>query len=144
MSPRESIEKKLLDALLEPLNIGDLHLRLMLKEYNTYTVDPLLVKRFLKSFYNNLWNNPKYQKKIKLDILVGKHKEKAFLEIKSNAVCTKDDLAPLMKQMGKKISVFMNHIDAVQIRRAQLAYFFAHVINMHQDPIEAVSYTSLS
>lgn len=125
-------------ALLKPINIGDLHLRLMLKNSNMYTIDPDLVKMFFKSFYNNLWNNPKLQKMINLEILVGRHNEKAFLEIKSNAICTKDDIAPLMKQRTKKVSVFMNHIDAVQIRRAQLAYFFANVINMHQDPIDTV------
>lgn len=77
--------------------MGDLHMRLMMKNYNMYNIDPELIKKFLKSFYNNLWNNEKSKKKIKLEVLVGKHNEKAFLEIKSNAICTKDDLAPLMK-----------------------------------------------
>lgn len=138
-NPRETIQENLLKALLKPINTGDLHLRLMLKNPSMYSIDPDLIKMFLKSFYNNMWNNPDMKKKIKLDILVGKHDEKAFLEIKSNAVCTKDDIAPLMKQRKKKVSVFMNHIDAVQIRRAQLAYFFANVINMHQDPIDTVN-----
>lgn len=77
-----------------------------------------MVKDFLKTFYSHLWTNPLTRKKIKLDILQGNHNEKAFIEVKSNAECTKDDLAPLFKPLTKKNSVFYNHIDAVQIRRA--------------------------
>lgn len=137
-NPRSTIQERLLKALMKPVNTGDLHLKLMLTKPKMYTIDESLIKMFMKSFYNNLWNNPKLKKKIKLEILVGKHTERAFVEIKSNPICTKDDVAPLIRQRGKKNSIFVNHLDAVQIRRAQLAYFFANVINMHQDPIDTV------
>ena len=78
------------------MNVGDLHIRMMLKYNEMYAVDPDLIKMFLRSFYNHLWNSPKSRKKIKLDVLMGEHNEKAFIEIKSNAECTKDDLAPLV------------------------------------------------
>lgn len=132
------MKSKLLSALTEPLNIGDLHLRLLAKNSNMYNVNPDLFGKFIRSFYKTLWDDKKLSKKIKVDILVGSHNEKAFLEIKSNAVCTKDDLSPLFKQSNKEGSVFINHIDAVQIRRAQLAFFFSSVVNMNQDPINTV------
>lgn len=121
---------------MEPMNNGDLHLRLILKYHSMYSIDIGLVKSFIKVFYTNLWNNHELNLKLNLETLMGPHNETAFLEIKSNAVCTKDDLSPLFISKKKDSSVFYNHVDAVQIRRAQLANFFANVVNMHQDPID--------
>jgi hypothetical protein len=77
--------------------MGDLHLRLLAKNPSMYNISADLLDKFLRSFYLTLWEDKKISKKIRLDVLVGSHNEKAFLEIKSNAVCTKDDLAPLFK-----------------------------------------------
>jgi hypothetical protein len=139
-NPRASARERLMEALLEPDNIGDMHLRLMLKNHNMYNIDPELIKDFLKSFYVTLWTGkPEHKKKLRLVNLVGSHDEKGFVEIRSNAVCTQEDLAPLISPMQKGTSLFINHIDAVQVRRAQLSYFLATVINMHSDPISTVS-----
>jgi len=36
---------------------------------------------------------------------------------------------------NKKSSVFINHLDAVSIRRAQMAKFFVDIVNRNQDDI---------
>lgn len=132
--PRKTTQERVLEALLEPDNIGDMHLRLMVKNHNMYNVDPQLIKNFMKSFYKNLWSG-KLKNKLNLVMLVGPHDEKGFIEVRSNAICTQDDVAPLLAPLHGEMSMFINHIDAVQVRRAQLAYFFASNINLHSDPI---------
>lgn len=136
-NPRESTRERLLKALLEPDNIGDMHLKLMLKNHQMYNIDPDLIKNFLKAFFHNLWEG-EIKDKLNLVMLIGPHDEKGFIEIRSNAICTKENLAPLMAPLHDDKSMFVNHIDAVQVRRAQLAYFFAISINMHSDPISSV------
>lgn len=126
-------------ALLEPDNIGDMHLRLMLKKHDMYNIDPDLIKNFLQSFFKNLWEG-EIKDSLKIEMLIGPHEEKGFIEIRSNAICTQENLAPLMAPRHNSQSMFVNHIDAVQVRRAQLAYFFATAINMHSDPISTVSH----
>jgi hypothetical protein len=137
LNPRKTTRTRLLQALLEPDNIGDMHLRLMLKNHNMYNVDPELIKIFLKAFYLNLWEG-EIREKLHLEMLVGSHDEKGFIEIRSNAICTQENLAPLMAPLHGGKSMFVNHIDAIQVRRAQLAYFFATAVNMHSDPISTV------
>ena len=138
LKPRKTTRKRLLQSLLEPDNIGDMHLRLMLKNANMYNVDPELIKMFLRAYFLNLWEGD-IKSKLKLVLLVGAHEEKGFIEIRSNAICTQENLAPLMSPMHEGKSMFVNHIDAIQVRRAQLAYFFATAVNMHSDPISTVS-----
>ena len=96
---------------------------------------------FLISFYKILWNkeNP-LKNKLFLDNLVGSHSEVAFLEVRANEACKTAQIAPLIKPNSENKndgkSLFVNHIDAVSIRRLQLAKFFANEINHHQEPID--------
>jgi hypothetical protein len=114
-----------------------MHLRLMLKNHQMYNIDPELIKNFIKAYFQNLWEG-EIKDKLNLVMLIGPHDEKGFIEIRSNAICTKENLAPLMSPLHSGKSMFINHIDAVQVRRAQLAYFFAMSVNMHTDPISSV------
>ena len=41
---------------MEPENLGDSHLRLLLKNSDNYSVDNDLVKMFIKAYFNLLWD----------------------------------------------------------------------------------------
>lgn len=48
-------------------------------------------------------------------------------------------MSPLIITKDKKTSVFINHLDAVSIRRAQLAKFFVDIVNRNQDDISPLT-----
>ncbi len=73
-----------------------------------------------------------------MDILSGDHNESAFLEVRSEHACQEKQLAPLIPTKDKIISVFVNHLDAVSIRRAKLAEFFSDNVNHHMDGVDPV------
>jgi hypothetical protein len=84
-----------------------------------------LVDLFIRAFYETLWDRKTdYNQKLVLDVLAGDHNEKAFVEVKTDLECLKLNKAPLIKSHNEKIQVFVNHIDAVSLMRAQLSKFF--------------------
>ena len=74
----------ILNALVLPDNIGDLHLRMLISEPESYNVDKKIVTYVIQAFYEILWD---LNSKLKLDVLVGEHREFAFVEVKTNIVC---------------------------------------------------------
>jgi len=52
--------------------------------------------------------------------------------------CQKAKLSPLIVTKDKKISVFMNHLDASNLRREQLAHFFSERGNHKDYPVNKV------
>ena len=141
-NPRSQIQADVLKSLVEPENNGDVHLRMLLKYPDMYAIDVNIVKMVLTAFYNLLWDkeNPD-SLKLKLEILVGEHNESAFLEVRSNEACTKARLAPLLLPKEPKkdgLSIFVNHLDAVSIRRIDLAKFFANYLGHHQQGLDPV------
>ncbi len=141
-NPRPQIQAEILEALTKPENVGDSHLRMLLKYYEKYSINPDLVKLFLKSYYKLLWDKKNLlSSKLKLEVLVGEHRESAFLEVRSNEACTKAQLAPLItpREPGSEgLSIFINHLDAVSIKRVELAKFFAIDIGHHQQGLDPV------
>mgnify|MGYP007031657074 CR=1 FL=1 len=141
-NPRSQLQAEILEALTKPENIGDSHIRMLLKYFEKYSINPELVKLFIKSYFKLLWDKTnELSSKLELEVLVGEHQESAFLEVRSNEACTKAQLAPLIAPRSASndgISIFINHLDAVSIRRIDLAKFFADKIGHHQQGLDAV------
>ena len=135
-SPREQIRSDLMKIIEKPENIGDLHIRSIIKNAELYEVNPKIVIGFLKAFYSILWDKESdVSSKLDLEILAGQSNEQAFLEVRSNESCTSARLAPLIKPRESKLDgkmMYVNHIDAVQLRRADLATFFANFVGTHK------------
>ncbi|OMJ70354.1 hypothetical protein SteCoe_31686 [Stentor coeruleus] len=130
-NPGESIQANLLEALLEPNNIGDTHLRMLVEYPELYSINNDVVKHLIKAFYTVLWDDENPLREILyLDILQGTHTETGFLEVKINQECLLEEVAPLIAPKDTEdsvMSLLVNHIDAVEIRRKQIAQFFAAV-----------------
>ena len=129
----------LLNVIVKPENVGDLHLKLMLKYHQKYRIRHELITMFITSFYKLLWNKDELlSQKLELILLSGNHVESSFIEVRSEEACQKQQLAPLLATRNKFVSSFINHLDAVSIRRAQLAQFYSDRINHHQDPVDPI------
>lgn len=132
-NPDDSYKEQLLDALTEPENIGDTHLRLMVGNPELYSIDPTVVQYFIRGFYNTLWDsNNSYAETLYLDILEDSHKETAFLEVKVNDECINELVAPLISPTNEDfegVSLLVNHINAAVVRRAQISAFIAERID---------------
>jgi len=126
LSPQESLQEDILEVIDEPSNIGDLHLRLLIEYPDLYSVNSEVVNYFIKAFYKILWDkeNP-LSELLYLEVLEGSHKETAFLEITTNKECLNEQVAPLVLPKDEDLSVFVNHLEAVLIRRSQTADFFS-------------------
>jgi hypothetical protein len=120
-----------LDALREPENNGDMHISLLLEHPDIYSIDVRVVNHFIRAFYEILWDkNSEGHKKLSLKILDGVHEESAFIEIRNEQMCIVEHMSPVMESECKddESTYFINHLDAVAIRRAQLAQFFSDKI----------------
>lgn len=140
-APRESIKQDLLRVLAEPENVGDSHLRLMLQYPDLYSINPKVVQNFIKAYYTLLWNKDNsLSDTLYLEVLPGNHNETAFLDVRTNEECNYEQVAPLItpREGGPdNMSILINHLDSVSIRRAQIAQFFAEKIARNHDEITA-------
>ncbi len=137
INPRENIKNDLFNLITESENIGDLHIRLMLKYPEKYGIRKDLIIMFLNSFYKLYWNNKNIKDKMELDILTGDHNENAFIEVRSENECQKEKIAPLIPTQDKYISVFVHHLDAVSIKRKKIAEFFSDKSNTNFNGIDS-------
>lgn len=136
VNPQAQLRKELFKYIVEPENIGDLHLRAMLKSPESYNIRKEIPEMFIRSFYSILWNtNNDLSTKLQLTVLNGHHSESGFVEVRSENACQKAELAPLIPTKNKKVSVFVNHLDAISIRRKQLAQFFSDSKLHHLDSV---------
>lgn len=70
-----------------PENQGDLHLKMLLSDPHSYSVNKTLVEYFIRAYHEILWSGePEFRDKLELDILAGEHREQAFVEIKTDIV----------------------------------------------------------
>lgn len=128
----------MIKTIADPRNNGDIHLVLMLKFPYYYSIRVEIIKMFLESFYKMLWDNSsKNNHKLDLQILAGDHKESAFLEILGESECNKLGISPLLNHRNEKISVMTNNMDAIKIRRRQLANFISDSTNHQQPRVDA-------
>jgi hypothetical protein len=81
------MQENLYKRLIQPENIGDLHIKLILKYPQNFNVRKELIEIFIKSFYKILWDKQDdMYLKLELDVLTGDHNESAFIEVRSNNV----------------------------------------------------------
>ena len=124
-NPRKNFLNDLYNNIIDPENLGDLHLRLMLKFPEKYGIRKELIEDFIKSLFEIYWEDKKLKNQIEVDVLKGEHSETAFLEIRSENNCKEERLAPLINTKDNFISVFVNHIDAVEVLREKLSKFLS-------------------
>jgi hypothetical protein len=87
LNPRSQIIPELYKQIIRPENIGDLHLKMMIKYPEQFAIRKNIVTMFLISFYKVLWNkDDDLSKRLNLEILGGDHKESAFIEVRSEHV----------------------------------------------------------
>lgn len=86
-NPRAQLIPELFNLITKPENIGDLHLKMLLKYPEQFSIRRDIVTLFLKSFYKTLWNKEDgLSQKLELEVLTGDHKESAFVEVRSENV----------------------------------------------------------
>jgi len=125
-SPPDHVKASLLEKLTEVENHGDSHIRLMLKQPQWFQLNEFLAPMAVKSFYRLLWErNPK----LKLHLLVGQSDPMAFLEVSSGELCHSGGVAPMLTPRTPERSVLISHLDAVSLRRQELAAFFTRIAN---------------
>ena len=87
LNPRTQIIPDLVKSLVKPDNIGDLHLKMMIKYPDQYAIRKEIVEMFMLSFYKILWNKESdLANKLELEVLMNDHQESAFVEVRSEDV----------------------------------------------------------
>lgn len=125
-SPPDRVKASLLQKLVEVENHGDSHIRLMLKKPEWFQLNEYLAPMVVKSFYRLLWQG---NAKLKLEVLVGQSDPTAFLEVSSGELCHNGGVAPMIAPRTSQRSVLISHLDAVSLRRQELATFFTRIAN---------------
>ena len=75
-------------ALLKAENIGCLHLKSILKNPENYDIRADLIRFFIRSYFTIMWNKSSpLHHKLMLEVMAGRHEERAFLEIRTNEAC---------------------------------------------------------
>ncbi|CAD8205919.1 unnamed protein product [Paramecium octaurelia] len=154
IDPPNSLKNDLLTSLLKSENTGCMHLKSILKNPESYDMRPELAGYLIRSYFTILWNksNPLHHRLI-LEVMAGRHEERAFLEVRINEACIRQNMAPLLRPKrritlasvpqgdtsttfheGGTTEIFqayINHIDAASIRRKELSKFFAENSNLN-------------
>jgi len=135
-SPPDHAKESLLKKLTEAENHGDSHIRMLLKKPEWFQLNEFLVPMALKSFYTLLWQQSADPRsplnrapKLKLEVLVGQQDPVGFLEVSSGELCHSGGVAPMLIARTPQRSVLVSHLDAVSLRREELAAFFARIAN---------------
>jgi len=135
-APPDHARASLLKMLEEAENHGDSHVRLLLKKPEWFQLNQYLVPMVIKSFYHLLWQqntdvrSPLHKlPKLKLEVLVGQSDPMGFLEVSSGELCHHGGMAPMLTPRAPQRSVLISHLDAVSLRREEMAAFFARIAN---------------
>jgi hypothetical protein len=135
-APPDHAKTTLLQKLTEVENHGDSHIRLLLKKPEWFQLNEYLVPMAVKAFYNLLWQQNTDAKsplnkspKLQLEVLVGQSDPQGFLEVSSGELCHSGGLAPMLTPRTPQRSVLISHLDAVSLRRQELASFFTRIAN---------------
>lgn len=140
---KHALELGLLQKLGEVDNHGDSHIRLMLKEPEWFQLRRELVPMVLKAFYTKLWEqnmntaSALHEKpKLRLVMLGGQSDPQAFIEVLSGGLCHDAGIAPMLTPRKDGRAVLVSHLDAVSVRRKELASFFAAIANAGPQKID--------
>ena len=129
-----------MDIIAEPLNNGDLHIRHLLEAPKSYLLDNAHVtEHFIEAFFTRLWDkDSEFHAKLQLVQFPGSHNETAFVEIRNEHQCIIEQVAPVFASRDgdkHKPSYWLNHLDAVTVRRTQLAKFFTDKVARNQQGV---------
>lgn len=135
-APPDHAKASLLQKLTEVENHGDSHIRMMLKQPAWFQLNTVFVPMAVKAFYKLLWQqntdvrSPLHKSpKLKLEVLTGQSDPSAFLEVSSGELCHNGGVAPMLAARTAERSVLISHLDAVSLRREELAAFFTRIAN---------------
>ena len=82
------LKNDLMTALLKAENIGCLHLKSILKNPENYDIRADLIRFFIRAYFTIMWNKSSpLHHKLMLEVMAGRHEERAFLEIRTNEAC---------------------------------------------------------
>jgi hypothetical protein len=120
-------------GLLDPLNVGIDHVKLMLKHPGKYLVKPDVLEKALRAVYQTLWDASRPgHGQINFDVLqqARYHQERAVVAVQVSDECAELGQFPLVAQAprlvnGREASVYALHPGAASARRKELAKFFA-------------------
>lgn len=121
---------------------GDVVLKGMLSSHGKYFVNQTIVRHFIKAFFKRKWSNPTDTQLIvdatKLEDQF-RH-QKGVVLLKTNAACHKEGTAPILrlplqqKDSPREGGLYVYQHDAVNMRREELAHFFAgHLSTIRPD-----------
>ncbi|CEM31152.1 unnamed protein product, partial [Vitrella brassicaformis CCMP3155] len=126
--PSDNIREELTGVLADPLNMGDVHFRLMTQHPKWFHLekDPELPGKAVVAFFKLLWDktNP-LRDKLKLDILAGHTNPKAFIEVSVSEACQTAGVAPMLTPRSSVTTALISHLSAVAERRREMADYFA-------------------
>eukprot|EP00696_Hemimastix_kukwesjijk_P006625 gnl/Hemi2/1836_TR644_c0_g1_i1.p1 gnl/Hemi2/1836_TR644_c0_g1~~gnl/Hemi2/1836_TR644_c0_g1_i1.p1 ORF type:complete len:412 (+),score=121.59 gnl/Hemi2/1836_TR644_c0_g1_i1:84-1319(+) len=127
-NPPNNVRQQLLDGLatVDPkygaTTTGCRHLRAMLESPAEYFVRPELVQGTIRAFFVLMWAG---HPKLRLDVLYGKSNEVAVVNVGTGSQCFACGLAPMVSPKTNEQSMIINHADAVQAYREDLATFIS-------------------
>lgn len=85
--PRKDRIADMKEKITKPENIGDLHIKLMLKNSQKYFIRLALVESALAAYFDILWDDAnELRNKLELIVLSDDHLENAFVEVKTGEV----------------------------------------------------------
>ncbi len=119
--PPSAIRPMLLEHLLEPANMGCGHMKLMLKNQDEYGVRPELLRGFLRSFYELLWEGAP---EVELATLEGQHDEAAILSVFVDDALWDFTPIPLVSPSVGRNQVFVAHPQVAARHREHYVEFF--------------------
>lgn len=127
--PPSKLQAAILKELKHPQNHGDYFVKSVLENPDDFYVRPGLIHSWIRAFYTVWWDKTTidksgyaYSRRIKVDVLQGKPKEKAWINFQANAHCEDENMAPAF---APKRKVFANHPRAVSVLRRKISSFLA-------------------
>lgn len=125
-NPPDDKKAALLEAVVEPTNVGLKHLKFMLLEPAEYQTRRELVEMGIRAYHQVMWNKTfTGSNKMCYMLLKGAPSEKALVNFQSAQHCQDQGLAPLISPATCSATMFVNHPEAVMKFRAELAHFMA-------------------
>lgn len=128
-NPSDRQKEKLLPLLVKPSAVGCLHFKNLLADPYEYRVRPEMVEHVIRAFHLIMWNKDlPERKKLAYILLDGEpFLERAWVNVYTSDICIDEGLAPLLYTRDSCVhwrTQYINHIQAVNVYRSQLASFF--------------------
>eukprot|EP00499_Haloplacidia_sp_CaronLabIsolate_P014253 CAMPEP_0196778586 /NCGR_PEP_ID=MMETSP1104-20130614/5886_1 /TAXON_ID=33652 /ORGANISM="Cafeteria sp., Strain Caron Lab Isolate" /LENGTH=394 /DNA_ID=CAMNT_0042148759 /DNA_START=50 /DNA_END=1234 /DNA_ORIENTATION=+ len=121
-------------GLMDPLNVGDVNIKLMMLNEDRYLISNKLVQSALKAFYTVLWNKEsELSDRIRFEVVssIIQHPERGLINVMVSEGCKHERQVPLIPTRNGETALFVNHVDAVDARRGDMASFFSRISGSH-------------